>query len=107
MAGSVASSEQGGDERRMAESEWFVVRPRVLAPMDHELMNQTKQKLRRRRPMKAAKALVGVCLGLAVASLVFGGESKSKDDALTGTWNCVAHLSGESDIPFTMKLEQA
>lgn len=57
--------------------------------------------------MKVARALTGVCLGLAVASLVFSAESQSKDSPLTGTWECIAHLGGEDDIPFTMKLEQA
>jgi hypothetical protein len=57
--------------------------------------------------MKHTKSLVGVCLLMvAMACQVFGEEKKSKENALTGTWDCVAHLSGESDIPFTMKLEQ-
>ncbi len=57
--------------------------------------------------MKCVKATVGVwLLVLTIACLVFGEEKKSKDDPLTGTWDCVAHLSGENDIPFTMKLEQ-
>jgi hypothetical protein len=57
--------------------------------------------------MKNAKALVGVVLLVpAIASLVFAGAGKPKEDSLNGTWDCVAHLSGQDDIPFTMKLEQ-
>ena len=57
--------------------------------------------------MKCSRLLVGVCLvALTMACLAFGGEKESKDDSLTGTWDCVAHLSGENDISFTMKLEQ-
>jgi len=57
--------------------------------------------------MKHVKGSVGVCLLLlAMGSLVFGEEEKSKEDSIAGSWDCVAHLSGESDIPFTMKLEQ-
>ncbi len=56
--------------------------------------------------MKSAKVLVGICLALMVTSWVFAEETKSKDNPLTGTWNCTAHLSGQDDIPFTMYLEQ-
>jgi len=57
--------------------------------------------------MKCAKGLVGFCLLLlAMACLVFGEEKKPKADSISGTWDCVAHLSGESDIPFMMKLVQ-
>jgi hypothetical protein len=57
--------------------------------------------------MKRGRGLAGACLlVLAMASLAFAEEKKSKEGSLTGTWDCVAHLSGESDIPFTMKLEQ-
>ena len=57
--------------------------------------------------MKFVKATFGVwLLVLTIACLVFGEEKKSNGDLLTGTWDCVAHLSGENDIPFTMKLEQ-
>ena len=57
--------------------------------------------------MKNAKGLIGVCLlALTMACLVFGQEKKTSGGPLTGTWDCTAHLSGESDIPFTMTLEQ-
>jgi len=57
--------------------------------------------------MKCAKHRVGACLlVVTMACLVFGGENGSKEGSLTGTWDCVAHLSGENDIPFTMRLEQ-
>ncbi len=57
--------------------------------------------------MRCVRATVGVwLLVLTIACLVFGEEKKSKDDPLTGAWDCVAHLSGENDTPFTMKLEQ-
>ena len=57
--------------------------------------------------MKCAKSLAGFCLLLlAMACLVFAEEEKSKADSVSGTWDCVAHLSGESDIPFTMNLVQ-
>ena len=57
--------------------------------------------------MKRAKGLVGICLlVLTMASLSVGAEKESKEGSLTGTWDCVAHLSGENDIPFTMTLEQ-
>ncbi len=57
--------------------------------------------------MKRAKGLVGVCLlVLTTACLSFGDDKESTEGSLTGTWDCVAHLSGENDIPFTMKLEQ-
>jgi hypothetical protein len=53
---------------------------------------------------KNAKALVAACLLiLSVTCLVLGGDKKA---ALTGSWDCVAHLSGQDDIPFTMTLEQ-
>jgi hypothetical protein len=49
--------------------------------------------------------LVGVCLlALAMPYSVLSQDKKS--DSLTGTWDCIAHLSGEDDIPFTMTLEQ-
>jgi hypothetical protein len=57
--------------------------------------------------MKHVRRLAGVCLlVLAMASLAFAEEKKSKEGSLTGTWDCVAHLSGENDHPFTMKLAQ-
>lgn len=57
--------------------------------------------------MKCSKLLGGVSLlVLTMACLVSGEEKEPKEGSLTGTWDCVAHLSGENDIPFTMKLEQ-
>ena len=57
--------------------------------------------------MKCVRATVGVwLLVLTIACLGLGEEKKSKDEPLTGAWDCVAHLSGENDHPFTMKLEQ-
>jgi hypothetical protein len=57
--------------------------------------------------MKQIRGLAGVCLlVLSMACLVFGEEKKLKEGSVTGTWDCVAHLSGENDHPFTMKLEQ-
>jgi hypothetical protein len=56
--------------------------------------------------MNRAKDLLCVwLLVLAVTGLTFGQEKKTKESALAGTWDCVAHLSGEDDIPFTMKLD--
>jgi len=43
---------------------------------------------------------------IAMSCLVWGQQEKSKQAPLTGTWDCVAHLSGEDDIPFTMELVQ-
>jgi hypothetical protein len=58
--------------------------------------------------MKNAKTLIaGACLLLlATACLVLGEDKKPAKDSLAGTWDCVAHLSGEDDIPFTMTLDQ-
>lgn len=57
--------------------------------------------------MKHAKGLVGFCLLLlAMACLLYSQEGKSKSGSISGTWDCVAHLSGESDIPFSMNLVQ-
>ncbi len=57
--------------------------------------------------MKCSKLLGGVSLlVLTMVCLVSGEEKEPKEGFLTGTWDCVAHLSGENDIPFTMKLEQ-
>ena len=57
--------------------------------------------------MNRAKGLLGVwLLILAAAVLTFAQEKKAEEGALSGTWDCVAHLSGEDDIPFTMKLDQ-
>ncbi len=57
--------------------------------------------------MRYVKATVGVwLLVLTIACVVLGEEKKSKDEPLTGAWDCVAHLSGENDYPFTMKLQQ-
>jgi len=57
--------------------------------------------------MKDLKGLATVCLLLlTMACLVFGQEKKSKRGFVSGSWDCVAHLSGEDDIPFTMQLEQ-
>ncbi len=54
-----------------------------------------------------AKWMAGVCLMiLASGCLLFSDEKKIKDPPVAGTWECVAHLSGEHDIPFTMALEQ-
>jgi hypothetical protein len=55
--------------------------------------------------MKNFKALLATCLlVLGTAVLVF---SQAKGSAsLTGSWDCIAHLSGEDDIPFTMTLDQ-
>jgi hypothetical protein len=55
---------------------------------------------------RVGATVTGCLLVLTIASLVFGEEKKSKDAPLTGAWDCVAHLSGEDDIPFTMTLEQ-
>jgi hypothetical protein len=58
--------------------------------------------------MNRAKGLLGVwLLVLAVTGLTFGQEKKAKEGFPAGTWDCVAHLSGEDDIPFTMKLDQS
>jgi len=58
--------------------------------------------------MKQIKWLVGTSLLLlALACCIFAAEKKSKGGSIVGTWDCVAHLSGEDDIPFTMKLEQS
>jgi len=58
--------------------------------------------------MKNLKTLVGSCLlVLATACLVFGQAKESSKASLTGSWDCIAHLSGEDDIPFTMTLQQA
>jgi hypothetical protein len=43
---------------------------------------------------------------LTMACLALGAEKESKDGSISGSWKCVARLSGENDIPFTMKLEQ-
>ena len=51
-------------------------------------------------------SVAGFMLLLAMTCLLLGQEKKSKGGAIAGTWECVAHLSGENDIPFTMKLEQ-
>ena len=57
--------------------------------------------------MKRVETLVASCLlVLATACLVFAQAKESSKTSLTGTWDCVAHLSGEDDIPFTMTLEQ-
>jgi hypothetical protein len=57
--------------------------------------------------MKNVKSSAAACLLLfTVTCFVLGEENKSKENSLAGTWECVAHLSGEDDIPFTMKLEQ-
>ena len=56
--------------------------------------------------MKRLWSLAGVCFLVAMVSFASGDEKKPKPGSLTGTWDCVAHLSGEDDIPFTMKLEQ-
>jgi len=58
--------------------------------------------------MKRIRGLAGTSLLLlALACCIFGAEKKSKGDSIVGTWDCVAHLNGEDDIPFSMKLEQS
>jgi len=67
----------------------------------------TERQFERRRMMKRTKSLIGFCLLLlAMACLVFGQEKKSQEGSISGTWDCIAHLSGENDIPFTMNLVQ-
>jgi hypothetical protein len=57
--------------------------------------------------MKRTWTLIGVCLLVAAtANLAFAGGKEPKPGPLTGTWDCVAHLSGQADTPFTLKLEQ-
>jgi len=56
--------------------------------------------------MKPIWRLTGVCV-LLVANLAFGGAKESKAGALTGTWECLAHVVGHDDTSFTLKLEQA
>lgn len=58
--------------------------------------------------MKIAHAFkIGACLlVLSTACLVFAQTKNASKNSLSGTWDCIAHLSGEDDIPFTMALEQ-
>lgn len=57
--------------------------------------------------MKHARAAIWLCaLVAAVSCLAWGQQEKAKPEPLTGTWECIAHLSGEDDIPFTMDLVQ-
>jgi len=57
--------------------------------------------------MTRVKYLAIACvLLLTMTCLILGQEKKSKAGAISGTWDCLAHLSGEDDIPFTMDLKQ-
>jgi hypothetical protein len=57
--------------------------------------------------MNRTWTLIGVCLLVAAtANLALAKGKKPKPGPLTGTWECVAHLSGQADTPFTLKLEQ-
>ena len=56
--------------------------------------------------MKPIWRLTGVCLLLA-AGLAIGAAKQPKAGPLTGTWECLAHVAGQDDTPFTLKLEQA
>ena len=56
--------------------------------------------------MKRILTISASLLVFCMACLMFGQAKESSKNALTGTWDCVAHLSGEDDIPFTMTLEQ-
>ena len=56
--------------------------------------------------MLKTKWMAGACLMiLASGCLLFSQDKKTKGAPLAGTWECVAHLSGEDDIPFTMALD--
>jgi len=57
--------------------------------------------------MKSDATAIWLCvMVLGMSCLVSGEQEKSKEAPLTDTWDCVAHVSGESDVPFTMKLVQ-
>lgn len=57
--------------------------------------------------MKLARTAIWLCVMVtAMSCRAWGEQGKSKQAPLTGTWDCVAHLSGEDDIPFTMELVQ-
>ena len=56
--------------------------------------------------MKPVRILIiaASIVALGITCLMFGQAKDS--NSLAGTWECVAHLNGEDDIPFTMTLEQ-
>src|SRR6516225_5983997 len=57
--------------------------------------------------MKRSWTLIVVFLLVAAAAnLAVGEGNEPKTGPLTGTWECVAHSSGQADVPSTLKLEQ-
>jgi hypothetical protein len=57
--------------------------------------------------MKRSWTLIVVFLLVAAAAnLAVGEGNEPKPGPLTGTWECVAHSSGQGDVPSTLKLEQ-
>jgi hypothetical protein len=52
--------------------------------------------------MKPTWSTILICLlAVVTANLTFGKGKGPKPGPLTGTWECVAHASGQGDTPFT------